>query len=180
MRNAAAHASILQSYGNALALQHMQLGSIQNDIFDGNARLSDQLEDLKDHRKTPQGPQIFHEPQGHVARYSRRRYIGTKKRNLLQFQLPLMAWLTGRTWEFAMYEAESLWTWNLHPVNYRPSDTLAFRYVREGNIPAVEKLLLARELSIWDVTTNEFSRQVTLLEVGATSFKACVFDRADL
>ena len=168
MRNAAAHASILQSYGNALALQHMQLGSIQNDIFDGNARLSDQLEDLKDHRKTPQGPQIFHEPQGHVARYSRRRYIGTKKRNLLQFQLPLMAWLTGRTWEFAMYEAESLWTWNLHPVNYRPSDTLAFRYVREGNIPAVEKLLLARELSIWDVTMDDDLRQVTLLEVGAT------------
>jgi hypothetical protein len=158
----------------------MQLGSIQNDISDGNARLYDQLEDLKGHRKTPQGSQTFHEPQGHVARHSRRRYIGAKKRNLLQFQLPLMAWLTGRTWEFAMYESESLWTWNLHPVNYRPSDTLAFRYVREGNIPAVEKLLLARELSIWDVTTGDFSQQVTLLEVGATSFKACVFDKADL
>ena len=174
MRNAAAHASILQSYGNALALQHMQLGSIQNDISDGNARLYDQLEDLRDHRKASQGSQIFHEPQGHVVQHSRRRYIGTKKRNLLQFQLPLMAWLTGRTWEFAMYEAESLWTWNLHPVNYRPSDTLAFRYVREGNIPAVEKLLLARELSIWDVTTDRFSRQVTLLEVGSTSCKGCV------
>jgi hypothetical protein len=168
MRNAAAHASILQSYGNALALQHMQLGSIQNDISDGNARLYDQLEDLKDHRKASQGPQIFHEPQGHVVQHSRRRYICTKKRNLLQFQLPLVAWLTGRTWEFAMCESESLWTWNLHPVNYRPSDTLAFRYVREGNIPAVEKLLLARELSIWDVTTDERSRQITLLEVGAT------------
>lgn len=179
MRNAAAHASILQSYGNALALQHMQLGSIQNDISDGNARLYDQLEDLKDHRKASQGPQIFHEPQGHVVQHSRRRYIGTKKRNLLQFQLPLMAWLTGRTWEFAMCESESLWTWNLHPVNYRPSDTLAFRYVREGNIPAVEKLLLARELSIWDVTTDERSRKVTLLEVSSTSCKVCVFNQAD-
>jgi hypothetical protein len=165
MCNAAAHASILQSYGNALALQHMQLGSIQNDISDGNARLYDQLEDLRDHRKASQ---IFHEPQGHVARSVRRRYIGTKKRNLLQFQLPLMAWLTGRTWEFAICESESMWTWNLHPVNHRPSDTLAFRYVREGNIPAVEKLLLARELSIWDVTRDDSSRQVTLLEVGAT------------
>ena len=157
----------------------MQLGSIQNDISDGNARLYNQLEDLKDHRKASQGSQFLHEPQGHVAQISRRRYTGTKKRNLLQFQLPLMAWLTGRTWEFAMYEAESLWTWNLHPVNYRPSDTLAFRYVREGNIPAVEKLLLARELSIWDVTRDRFSRQVTLLEVRSTYCKVCVFEEAD-
>jgi hypothetical protein len=179
MRNAAAHASTLQSYGNVLALQQMQLGSIQNDISDGNARLYDKLEDLRDHRKTSQGPQIFHEPQGHVARSFRRRYVGTKKRNLLQFQLPLMAWLTGRTWEFAMCESESMWTWNLHPVNYRPSDTLAFRYVREGNIPAVEKLLLARELSIWDVTRDRFSRQVTLLEVRSTYCKVCVFEEAD-
>jgi hypothetical protein len=168
MRNAAAHASTLRRYGDVLALQQTQLGSIQHDVSDGNARLYDQLEDLKDHRKASQGSQIFHEPQGHVARSFSRRYIGNKKRNLLRLQLPLMAWLTGRTWEFAMCESESLWTWNLHPVNYRPPDLLAFRYVREGNISAVEKLLHARELSIWDVTMNEFSEQVTLLEVRST------------
>jgi hypothetical protein len=165
MRNAASHASTSQRHGDILALQQMQLGSIQHNISDGNARLHDQLENLKNYPKASQGSQIFHDPQGHVARSFSRRYIGTKKRTLLRFQMPLMAWLTGRTWEFAMCESESLWTWNLHPVNYRPSDLLAFRYIREGNIPAVEKLLLARELSIWDVTTDEFSDQVTLLEV---------------
>jgi hypothetical protein len=168
MHNAAAHASTLKSYGDVLALQQMQLGIIQQNISDGNARLYDQLDDLKTHRTAIKGTQIFHEPQEHVARSSGRRYVGTKKRNLLRFRLPLMAWLTGRTWEFAMCESESLWTWNLHPVNHRPSDLLAFRYVREGNIPAVEKLLHARELSIWDVTLDEFSRPVTLLEVGTT------------
>jgi hypothetical protein len=168
MRNAASHESTLRSYGDVLALQQMQLGSIQQDISDGNARLYDQLGDLKTHRTAIKGTQIFHEPQEHVARSSGRRYVSTKKRNLLQFQLPWMAWLTGRTWEFAMCESESLWTWNLHPVSYRPPDLLAFRYVREGNIPAVEKLLRARELSIWDVTMNEFSEQVTLLEVRST------------
>jgi hypothetical protein len=168
MRNAAAHASTLRSYGDMLALQQMQLGSIQQDISNGNARLYDQLDDLKTHRTAIKGTQIFHEPQGHVASSSGKRYIRIKKRNLLQFQVPLMAWLTGRTWEFAMCESESLWTWNLHPVNYRPPDLLAFRYVREGNISAVEKLLHARELSIWDVTTNDFSEQVTLLEVRST------------
>jgi hypothetical protein len=166
MRNSAAHASTLRSYGDVLALQQAQLGNIQHQVSDGNARLCDRLEDLKDHRKASSGTQIFHEPRGNVARSFRRRYIGTKKRNLLRFRLPLMAWLTDRTWELAMCESESLWSWNLHPVNFRPPDLLAFRYVQEGNIPAVEKLLLARELSIWDVTMDEFSDQVTLLEVG--------------
>jgi hypothetical protein len=165
MRNAAAHASTLRSYGDVLALQQTQLGSIQHDVSDGNARLYDQLEDLKNYRKASQGSQISHEPHGQVVRSSGRRYIGIKKRNLLRFRLPLMAWLTGRTWEFAMCESESLWTWNLHPINHRPSDLLAFRYVREGNIPAVEKLLHARELSIWDVAMDRSSGPVNLLEV---------------
>ena len=171
MRNAAAHASTLQSYGNVLALQHMQLGSIQNDISDGNARLYDQLEDLRDQQNASKGSQTFGEQQT-VARSSNKRYFGSRNRSAMRFRLPLMAWLASRTWEIAVRESDALWTWSVNPVNYRPADSLVFGYVRRGDIVVVERLLRARELSIWDVT----SENTTLLGVGMTSMESYGLD----
>jgi hypothetical protein len=153
MRNAAAHASTLQTYGDVLALQQMQLGSIHNDISDGNTRLCDQLEDLKTHRNVSKGSQVSSELQT-VTRASNKHYFSGRNRSSMRFRLPLMAWLASRTWEIAVSESNALWTWRVNPINYRPADSPVFDYVRGGNIAAVAKLLHARELSIWDVTRN--------------------------
>jgi hypothetical protein len=180
MRNAAAHASKLQTYGDVLALQKMQLSSIQDEISDGNARLYDQLEDLKNHRNTSKESQILQEPQTHVTRSSNPRYVGSRNRSSIRFRLPIMSWLAGRTWEIAVGQSQASWTLQIHPINFRPRESLAFRYVREGNITAVDRLLRAGELSIWDVTTTGFDRQTTLLGVRVDpAVKLCVFDAAD-
>lgn len=60
--------------------------------------------------------------------------------------------LTSRTWVFALRESEGCWTFGLRPINYRSSGTAAFHYVQTGDIVAVQKLLAAGELSIWDVS----------------------------
>jgi hypothetical protein len=163
MRNAAAHASKLQTYGDVLALQQMQLGSIQDEISDGKARLYDQLEDLRDHRQASKGFQPFSEPQNCVTRSSNKRYFSSKNRKSVRFRLPLLAWLSGRTWEIAVNQSQASWTLHIHPVYYRASESPAFKYVRDGNITAVDKLLRAGELSIWDVATSGV--QTTLLGV---------------
>jgi hypothetical protein len=163
MRNAAAHTSKLQTYGDVLALQQMQLGSIQDKISDGNARLDDQLKDLRDNRKAPKGFQPFSEPHTCATRPSKKRYFSSRNRSLIRFRLPLLAWLSGRTWEIAVNQSQASWNLHIHPVHYRASESPALQYVREGNITAVDKLLRAGELSIWDVATSSF--QTTLLGV---------------
>jgi len=165
MRNAAAHASMLQRHGDMLALQQMQLGSIQHDVSEGNARLCDRLEDLRDKRDVSNGSQNCHEPQKWVTRPTKKRYFSSRNRSSVRFRLPLLAWLSGRTWEIAICQSQASWTLQVNPINYRAADSLAFRYVREGNITAVEKLLFAGELSIWDVTNERWSEQTTLLGV---------------
>lgn len=172
MRHAAAHASTLQRHGDILVLQQMQLGSIQHDVSDGNSRLYNQLQDLKDHRNASKGlqdPQCFREPQNVVAQASDKRYFSNKNRSSMRFRLPLMGWLSGRTWEIAVSQSQASWILQVQPINFRAPDTIAFRYVREGNITAVDKLLRAGELSIWDVTTDDFSHSRTLLEVSIGS-----------
>lgn len=165
MRNAASHASALQNHSDILALQQMQLHSIQHDISHGNARLYNQLEDLKDHRNTSHGSRFTHEPQTNATRSSNKRYISSRKHRALRFRLPLLSWLAGRTWEIAVGQSQASWTLQIHPVNYRAPESLAFRYVREGNVTAVDKLLRAGELSIWDVSTDLLSAPITLLGV---------------
>ena len=165
MRNAASHASMLQRHGDILALQQMQLDGIQHDVSDGNSRLYDQLENLKTHCNTIKGPQPFHDKQTHVTRSSKKSYASSKTRSSLRFRLPLMAWFADWTWEIAVCQSQASWTLQVHPINYRASESLALRYVREGNIPAVDKLLREGELSIWDVTMTRYKTQTTLLGV---------------
>jgi len=181
MRNAATHASTLQMHGDILASQHMQLGNIHHDVSYGHSRLYDQLEDLKKNRDISKGPQRFYEPQTHVTRTtSGKRYVSSKNHSSVRFRLPLLAWLAGRTWEIAVGQSQASWTLQIHPVNYRPRESLVFRYVREGNITAVDRLLRAGELSIWDVTTTGVKRQTTLLGVRVKSNVGfCRFDAAD-
>jgi hypothetical protein len=171
MRNAAAHASMLRSYGDVLALQQMQLGSIQSGMSDGQARLYDRLDNLVDHRNASRGSQAPHD-----TRVSNKRYFSSRIRNAVKFRLPLMGWLAGRTWEIALSQSQGSWGLKLNPINYRAPETLAFRYVREGNITAVDRLLRAGELSIWDVITNEYSRQITLLGVRVAPIVTMVSD----
>jgi hypothetical protein len=179
MRNAVAHASTLQTYGDVLALQQTQLGSIQNKLSAGNARLSDQLEDLSDHLKAAKGSQLFSEPQTCVTRSSDERYFSSKNRSSVRFRLPLLAWLSGRTWEIAFRQSQASWTLQVNPIYYRAAESLALQYVREGNIAAVKKLLHAGELSIWDVTKTG-KRHTTLLGVSVKpDVASCRFDAAD-
>jgi len=166
MRNAAAHASTLQSYGGVLAMQQTQLGNLQQDVSDGNARLYDQLEDLKGHRKASKGSHPFREPQDNVTRASNKRYFNSRSRISMRFRLPLLAWLSGRTWQIAVSQSQASWTLQVHPMNYRPGDSPVFRYVQEGDVAAVRALLSAGELSVWDLSTDEeFSRHTSLLGV---------------
>jgi len=167
MRNAASHASILQRHGDLLGLQQVELGSIQHNITDGNSRLYDQLKGLTSHQNATKGPQT-HGPQTHVTRSFQKRYTASKDKRSLRFRLPLMGWLAGRTWEIAVGQSQASWTLQVHPIHFRPRESLAFRYVREGNITAVDRLLRAGELSIWDVTTTGVKRPTTLLGVRAT------------
>lgn len=92
---------------------------------------------------------------------SNRHHAGNKQRRILQVRLRLLA---KRSWEFAMRESQGYWTVGLHHINHRPSDAHAFHYVRTGNIEAVDKLISARELSIWDAA-EDMSGSYTLLQV---------------
>lgn len=159
MRDSLTQASTLQRHSDLLAVQQMQLSSIHHDIFEGNTWLAGQLTDLIDQRNTSKDPQTYDDGSGSP------RYMGSKARSLLRVRLPLLSGLTGRTWELAVGESQGAWTFQVHPINYRPSDTPAFHYVRAGNIVAVERLLRARELSIWDVTSDKFSSHTNLLGV---------------
>jgi hypothetical protein len=162
MRNAAAHASTLQTYGDVLALQQTQLGIIQNDVSDGNARLCDRLDNLKDRRNISTE---FRIPDGkNVTRTPNKCHISSRNSSSARFRLPLMAWLAGRTWEISVCQSQASWTLQIHTINYRAPETLAFQFVRAGNVTAVERLLRAGELSIWDMTEIG-SRDVTLLGV---------------
>lgn len=165
MRNAAAHASTLQSYGDVLAMQQMQLGNLQQDVSDGNARLYDQLEDLKDHRKASKGSHPYRESQDSVTRASNKRYFNSRSTSSMRFRLPMLAWLSGRTWQIAVSQSQASWTLQVHPINYRPDDSLVFRYVQKGDVAAVRALLSAGELSVWDFSTDEFSHHTSLLGV---------------
>lgn len=168
MRNAAAHASILQNHSDLLVLQQMQLGRLQQDVSDGNARICNQLENLNSRRNAIQCSQTFQGPQTLVTQTtSDKRYIYMKRKNRssLRFRVPLLPWLTGRTWEIAMNQSQASRSLHIHPVYYRASDSPALQYVREGNITAVDKLLRAGELSIWDVETTTPWVQTTLLGV---------------
>lgn len=179
MRNAASHASILQRYCDLLGLQQMQLGSIQHNIADGNSRLHDQLKGLNSHPNATKGPQT-HGPQTRVTRSFQERCKASKDKRSLRFRLPLMGWLAGRTWEIAVGQSQASWTLQIHPINFRPRESLAFRYVREGNITAIDRLIHAGELSIWDVTTTGVKRPTTLLGVRATPApRLGNFDAAD-
>ena len=64
-----------------------------------------------------------------------------------------------------MNQSQASRSLHIHPVYYRASDSPALQYVREGNITAVDKLLRAGELSIWDVETTTPWVQTTLLGV---------------
>jgi len=165
MRNAAAHASTLQRHGDILALQQMQLSSIQSDVSNGNARLYDQLEGLKEHRNAFEGSQTPQEMQTHATRASNKRYFSSRNKTSMQFRLPLLAWLTGRTWQIAVSQSQASWTLQIHPINYRSQDSVVFRYVQKGDVAAVRALLSAGELSVWDVSTDEYSQQISLLGV---------------
>lgn len=177
MRNAASHASTLQRHGDILALQQMQLGSIQHEISNGNARLYDQLDDLKNHRTAVNGRQVLQATQTDVTQSSNKCYISSKTRNSVRFRLPLMGWLAGRTWEIAVSQSQASWTFQINPINYRAPDSVAFRHVREGNIMAVDELIRAGQLSIWDVPIDEFSKGTTLLSVRVAPDVVCVYVR---
>lgn len=177
MRNAASHASTLQRHGDILALQQMQLGSIQHEISNGNARLYDQLDDLKNHRTAVNGRQVLQATQTDVTQSSNKCYISSKTRNSVRFRLPLMGWLAGRTWEIAVSQSQASWTFQINFINYRAPDSVAFRHVREGNIMAVDELIRAGQLSIWDVPIDEFSKGPSLLSVSVAPDILCVYVR---
>ena len=63
-----------------------------------------------------------------------------------------------------MHECDSVWTFQLSPINIRPAHTVAFDFVRAGDVGAVRELLRSRKLSVRDCeqTNNGVS---TLLEV---------------
>jgi hypothetical protein len=97
----------------------------------------------------------------------------------VRFRLPLLAWLSGRTWEIAFRQSQASWTLQVNPIYYWAAESLALQYVREGNIAAVKKLLHAGELSIWDVTKTG-KRHTTLLGVSVKpDVASCRFDAAD-
>lgn len=91
------------------------------------------------------GPSL---PQRHRTAKKRRPPIKVRSR------LPLL--LVKHTWEFALRESEGCWTFGVHPVNYRPSNTPAFHFVQIGDVAALENLLSAGELSVWDVLEYDY------------------------
>lgn len=165
MRASAVQLSTLQRYGNILASHQKQLGSIQDEVSNGNTRLCDQLTSLEHQRDVSIRSETVCGPQT-LVRSSKGRFIGNKGRRQLRFRFPPLHWLTSWTWELAMSRSQGSWTFDVHPINYRPIDTPAFDYVRKGNVVAIEKLFREGELSIWDFAWDEeLGEYMTLLKV---------------
>lgn len=89
-----------------------------------------------------------------------------------RYRLALPRWLVGCVWEFSMHECDSVWTFQLAPINIRPAHTYAFDFVRGGDVGAVRELLRSRKLSVRDCEQTE--RGVSnMLEVSSLRFRVC-------
>lgn len=73
-----------------------------------------------------------------------------KPRANTSFRIPLPRFFVNCAWEFATYQSDGVWTFQIRPISVRSYGSLAFDAVRSGDVVAVPKLLETKQLSIWD------------------------------
>jgi len=151
MRYSANQALALQQHRDLLALQQLQLNSIEQKVAKGNSLLTSRLTDVS--------------PFTDDTRYAQ----APAKRRASQWKMLLRMprFLTGRTWTVAAYYSQGSWTAEIRPEVSRPFETPALDLIRTGDISNVKKALETVQLSIWDTTWHPWisTSSVTLLGV---------------
>jgi hypothetical protein len=160
MRESAKHAA-------SFTFQSQKLERLQASVESGNTALIERVKafatETMASRTEPVQQQKLDTDMG-ISRSSR----GQGRRGRVhKCRLALPRWLVGCVWEFGVHERDSVWTFQLSPVNLRPAHTYVFDFVRAGDVEAVRELLKSRKLSVRDREQRDdfVFGELTLLEV---------------
>lgn len=151
--------AVMRANEHVLQSEHMKL--LQGKIESGNAALAGQIaaftsEQSTRHNDSRQtlgkttGPFVTHTRPGKTRRY----------------RVTLPRWFAKCVWDFTIHEFNHVWTVQLQPANLRPHYIYEFDFVRNGDVPAVRRLLELGRLSVNDrAVVEESSTSESLLEV---------------
>jgi hypothetical protein len=150
----------MTAQSNAISSQMMQLHDLEHAVQAGNTMILDRLPVPTPHRMLPDtSAPVTHRLEVEVRK-------SAKQHSHRKFRISLPRFFVDCVWEFGMRGTSSGWEFQLHPVNMRSRESVVFKVVRSGRVPAVRALLDFGSLSIHDhAVASEYEPCENLLDV---------------